>query len=66
MREQDSGWRFFAGDEDQEYMNNPNNHGVYDVNTIVNYDPDILPYLDSAFGAAYERDEDDEFILIQG
>lgn len=24
----DSGWRFMAGNEDDEYMNNPNNHHI--------------------------------------
>jgi hypothetical protein len=33
----DSGWTFFSGFEDDEYINNPNNYGVYDVNTIANY-----------------------------
>ena len=32
----DSGWRFMAGNEDNEYMNNPNNHHVFSINTICN------------------------------
>ena len=40
----DSGWRFMAGNEDDEYMNNPNNHHIFAVNTICNYDKDIIPY----------------------
>lgn len=55
--ELDSGWRFFAGDEDAGYMANSQRHGVYDVNTIVNYDPDILPFLDAAVGSRFERAE---------
>ena len=43
--EDDSGWRFLAGDESEIYLNNPENHGIYDVNTIANYDPDIIPFL---------------------
>ena len=31
----DSGWRFFSGFETDEYVNNPKNIEVYDVNTIV-------------------------------
>jgi hypothetical protein len=53
--EQDSGWRFMAGTEDQDYMDDPDNHGVYDVNTIANYDPGIIPHLDAPAGAAFER-----------
>jgi len=53
----DSGWRFMAGYESQEYMDDPANSGIYDVNTIANYDPDIIPFLDAPIGAAFERDE---------
>jgi hypothetical protein len=31
----DSGWRFFSGDEDQEYVDNPNNIAIYDVETVL-------------------------------
>jgi hypothetical protein len=54
--EVDSGWRFLAGDESQDYMDDPDRHGVYDVNTIVNYDPEIVPQLAAPVGAAFERD----------
>ena len=53
----DSGWRFTAGDESQDYMDDPDNLGVYDVNTIANYDPAIVPHLLSKEGSAYERNE---------
>lgn len=53
--EQDSGWRFLSGLEDQDYMDAAENHGVYDVNTIANYDPTIVPHLDAPVGAAFER-----------
>ena len=63
---QDSGWRFMAGTEDQVYMDDPDNHGVYDVNTIANYDRDIIPFLDAPVGAAFEREtEDSEFQEIE-
>ena len=51
----DSGWRFLSGFEDDQYMNNPDNHAVYDVNTIANYDPSIIPLLDSAIGSVFEK-----------
>lgn len=56
VREEDSGWRFFAGEEDEHYMANLQRHDVYDINTIVNYDPDILPHLDADEGNRFERD----------
>jgi hypothetical protein len=52
----DSGWRFFAGLESQEYLDNPDNITIYDVNTIANYDPDIIPLLEAPVGSAFERD----------
>lgn len=51
----DSGWRFMSGFESDEYMNNPENHAAYDVNTIANYDPSIIPFLDAPIGSAYEK-----------
>lgn len=54
-RDPDSGWCFFSGTEDQAYTADPQHFGIYDVNTIANYDPAIIPYLQSEFGNAYER-----------
>jgi hypothetical protein len=53
----DSGWRFLSGTESQEYLDDPENLAIYDVNTIANYDPDIIPFLDAPVGAAFERSE---------
>ena len=55
-RDGDSGWRFLAGDEDEAYMDNPANLGLYEVNTIANYSPDIVPFLDVSGPAAFIRD----------
>ena len=62
----DSGWRFMAGNEDDEYMNNPNNHHVFALNTVCNYDKDILPYLKSKIGSAYIRVNDCTFEIDDG
>lgn len=51
----DSGWRFMSGFEDEEYMNDANNLAIYDVNTIANYDPSIIPFLASEVGAVFEK-----------
>lgn len=53
----DSGWRFFSGTEDQDYVDNPDNSMVYDVNTIANYDKAIIPYLNLPYGTELERIE---------
>jgi hypothetical protein len=62
----DSGWRFLAGSESQEYIDDPGNLAVYDVNTIANYDPDIIPHLDAPAGSAFERRRQfgDRFVLV--
>lgn len=61
----DSGWRFFAGTESDQYVNDPNNTGIYDVNTIANYDRSIIPFLYAPIGSAFERDEETgEFIQV--
>lgn len=64
--DEDGGWRFFAGDESEDYVNDPANLGVYDINTIANYDPDIIPLLDYLEGSAFERrKEGGEFVRVE-
>ena len=57
----DSGWRFTAGDESGAYMDDPDRSGIYALNTICNYDPDVIPLLDSETGTAWSRGEDGVF-----
>jgi len=52
----DTGWRFFAGDEDASYTSNANNFGIYELNTICNYDNSIIPYLNRPKGTKLERE----------
>lgn len=59
----DSGWRFFKGDEDEEYSNNPDNHHIFALNTICNFDKAIIPYLDSPVGTFLIRTPDHRFIV---
>lgn len=49
----DSGWRFFHGDESDEYANNPDNLQIIGINAICNLRPDILAYLEAPNGSAY-------------
>ena len=62
----DSGWRFTAGDESEAYMDDPNNAGIYKLNTICNDDPDIISLLHTPAPCAFERDESGVFQQIQG
>lgn len=51
----DSGWRFFSGTENQEYVDDPSNIAIYDIQTIINIDKSIVPYLESQAGSAFEK-----------
>ena len=54
----DSGWVFLSGEESQDYLDDVSNLAFYEVNTIANYDPSIIPLLTAPFGSAYGRDPD--------
>ncbi len=58
LNEKDSGWCFFAGTESDEFVNEPDNFGIYEVNTIANYDKEIIPFLASPNGSCFIRSED--------
>lgn len=60
----DSGWRFFSGSETQEYADDADHFAIYDVNTIANYDSDVIPFLDSPVGSAFERDASGTFVAV--
>ena len=61
---QDSGWRFLCGDENDDYVNNPDNIAIYDINTILEIDKSVLPYLNYPTGIALERaDENAAFVV---
>jgi len=53
----DSGWRLFAGHESQEYMDNPDNIRVCDVDWLLDFDPTIEAILRSPIGSVYERED---------
>jgi hypothetical protein len=59
----DSGWRFMSGFEDDAYMDDPDNLAIYDVNTIANYDPSIVPLLEAPEGSAFEKTSESERFL---
>jgi len=63
--EVDSGWRFLSGLEDEAYMDDAGNHAAYDVNTIANYDPGIIPLLGAPEGSAFEKAPgSDDFVRV--
>lgn len=54
---EDSGWRFFSGEEEQDYVEDPNNVKIYDVNTIAEIDPSIITLLQRESPCAFERQD---------
>jgi len=59
---QDSGWRFFSGDEDDNYLDDENNISIMNINTIAHYDQSILPFLESDYDTAFAKDENGNFV----
>ena len=57
----DSGWRFFVGDEDETYTNNPDNMKIYSLESIIKHDEDIEKYLNSPNESEFIRINDNEF-----
>ena len=52
----DSGWQFMSGTESQAFADDAANFGVFDLNTIANYDPEITPFLNAPVGSSFIRD----------
>lgn len=59
----DSGWRFTAGDESEEYMNDAANFGIYALNTIANYDREIVQFLNAPIGSKFARARTDKPLI---
>lgn len=53
--ENDSGWRFLSGTETQQYIDEPSNSMMFEVNVVANYDPGIIPYLNRPVGTELEK-----------
>lgn len=53
--DEDSGWVFYAEDDTQDYLDDSSNSGVYSLNTIANYDPEIIGFLTYPVGTRIER-----------
>ena len=63
-RKDDSGWIFYGGGETQEYIDDPNNTSLVSVNTIANYDPDIIEFLTYPPGTEIERNKEGRLQVI--
>jgi hypothetical protein len=56
--DEDSGWRFMANDESQDYMNTKGNVQYVSVGRVLSCDDAFLPLLASEVGAAFVLDLD--------
>ena len=61
--ETDSGWRFFTGEENQEYVDNPNNITNISIDEMIEKDESIKTVLNSEYKTAYEKNNS-EFIKL--
>lgn len=61
LNENDSGWALMAGNEDEEYNNDPNNIALVSLYYATQLDPDILDYIDSPEGTHLIRISSTEF-----
>jgi len=60
----DSGWRFFSGDEPQEYVDNADNIIICSLNDVINsIDSSIEQYLNSEIETAFERNKENNIFL---
>lgn len=62
--EDDSGWRFMAGDETEEYMEDSNNLSYVSLGAVLCEDDSILPLLGREAGVAFVKDENSNFIEL--
>lgn len=53
----DSGWRFFVGDESDEYVNQVDNTEIWSLNSVCNICPDIMAFLNADIGRKFGRHE---------
>lgn len=62
--ENDSGWRFFNGNETDEYTYNPDNFTVYGISHISKNNPAIEAFLNQPEGTAWELGENGTFQAV--
>ena len=57
MNNPDLDIRYILPDRIEEYTDNSDNFNIFNLNTICNYDPDIISLLDNDFGNAFYKDD---------
>ena len=54
----DSGWRFLFGDEDEEYLDNPDNSLTKDLSELIEWKPELKAIISERFGSEFEWNAD--------
>lgn len=63
--EDDTGWRFFTGDESLDFIDQDDNIGMYKIADVVKQDSSIEKYLNSSIGTELERTTGSkEFVIV--
>lgn len=63
-REQDSGWRVFAGDEPQEYLDETANCVLVPLRELLEKQPALEELFRTPAPVAYEQGEDGGFVAV--
>lgn len=63
--EDDSGWRFTAGNETDEYMDNPENSSYVSLAAVLREDDSIVELLEREIGVVFVRSDEGDFIELE-
>lgn len=63
---EDSGWTFTSETESQAELDDPRCSGVYSLNTIANYEPQLVEYMTYPEGSLIVRVPDGRFLVVRG
>jgi hypothetical protein len=55
----DTGWRFFSGDEADDFADDQENFEFHPLDTVTELDPSIAPHLERTAPVAFERETAD-------
>ncbi|MFC5044126.1 DUF2185 domain-containing protein [Aquimarina hainanensis] len=65
--EGDSGWRVFSGNEDDEYLDNPDNFKLVSADQLIKIDNEIKVNLLAPYGFSFEKDlQTNEWVIVDG
>jgi len=62
--EQDSGWQFFYGDEDEEYMGDVSNSMIVKLEEILRFEPLLEEAIVKGYNACEYDDKDNRFVQV--